>query len=114
MNEVRRQLEEQAGKKFDDDTKLFHDYGHQDALVCAMLKQVNRVFDKKVQSHDFRTSRATEMYIRTGDILAVQEFLCHSKVTTTQRYIHPLGRIKRRALEAKKKGAAFVSYSVLA
>ena len=114
MNEVRRQLEEQAGKKFDDDTKLFHDYGHQDALICAMLKQVNRVFDKKVQSHDFRTSRATEMYIRTGDILAVQEFLCHSKVTTTQRYIHPLGKTKRRELEAKEKGAAYVSFSVLA
>ena len=75
---------------------------------------MNKVFDKKVQSHDFRTSRATEMYIRTGDILAVQEFLCHSKVSTTQRYIHPLGKAKRRALEAKEKGLAFMSYSVLA
>ena len=89
------------------------DYGHQDALVCAMLKQVNRVFDQKVQSHDFRTSRATEMYIRTGDIVAVQEFLCHKKVTTTQRYIHPLGKAKRRAKEAKEKGAAYTNYSVL-
>ena len=71
MSEVRRRLEEQEGKKFEDDTKLYKDYGHQDALVFAMLKQVNKVFDKKVQSHDFRTSRATEMYIRTGDIFAV-------------------------------------------
>ena len=71
VSEVRRRLEEQAGKKFEDDTKLYKDYGNQDALVCAMLKQVNKVFDKKVQSHDFRTSRATEMYIRTGDIFAV-------------------------------------------
>ena len=96
MNEVRRQLEEQEGKKFEDGTKLYKDYGHQDALIFAMLKQVNRVFGQKVMSHDFRTSRATEMYIRTGGILQVQEFLCHSKVTTTQRYIHPLGKIKRR------------------
>ena len=57
---------------------------------------MNRVFDKKVQSHDFRTSRATEMYIRTGDIVAVQEFLCHKKVTTTQKYIHPTGKALRR------------------
>ena len=54
------------------------------------------MFDKKVQSHDFRTSRATEMYIRTGDIVAVQEFLCHKKVTTTQKYIHPTGKALRR------------------
>ena len=36
--EVRRKLEEQRGKKFDDGTKLYMDYGHQDALVYAMLK----------------------------------------------------------------------------
>ena len=38
VSEVRRQLEEQAGKKFEDGTKLYKDYGHQDALVYAMLK----------------------------------------------------------------------------
>ena len=75
---------------------------------------MNRVFGQKVQSHDFRTSRATEMYIRTGDIVAVQSFLCHKKVTTTEKYIHPLGRAKRREKEAKEKGAAYVSFSVLA
>ena len=74
---------------------------------------MNRVFDKKVQSHDFRTSRATEMYIRTGDIVAVQEFMCHTKVTTTQKYIHALGRAKRREKEAKEKGAAYQNFSVL-
>ena len=71
------------------------------------------MFDKKVQSHDFRTSRATEMYIRTGDIVAVQEFLGHKKVTTTQRYIHPLGKQKRRELDTKERGKELMNYSVL-
>ena len=35
--DVRKQLEKQEGKKFEDNFKLFHDYGHQDALVYAMI-----------------------------------------------------------------------------
>ena len=54
------------------------------------------------------------MYIRTGDVLAVQDFLCHKKVTTTQKYIHPLGKAKRREMVAEEKGRAYTKYSVLA
>ena len=34
-------------------------------------------------------------------------------INFSHSYIHPLGMAKRRELEAKEKGAAFVSYSVL-
>ena len=54
------------------------------------VKKVTKFFNKKglkVQSHDFRVTTATEMYEQTKDIVAVQQYLSHSDIKTTQRYV---------------------------
>ena len=40
-----------------------------------------------VKSHDFRVTQATEFYKATQDIVKTQNFIGHSKVETTLRYV---------------------------
>ena len=61
---------------------------------------------KTVKSHDFRMSRASEIYIRTGDILRVQVFMGHKKVTTTEAYIHPDARAIRKGIDDAKQAVS--------
>ena len=44
---------------------------------------------KDYSFHSFRKCAATNLYSLTGDILAVKEYLNHSNLDTTQKYVKP-------------------------
>ena len=54
-----------------------------------------------VQTHDFRVSKATDMYEEHGNIEEIREFFKHTKVEVTWLYVKPPG-----IAEYKKKLAA--------
>ena len=59
--------------------------------VNKWVKKVNKFFEKHghpgVMSHNFRVTRATELYNKTKNIVKVKDWLGHSDVKITQRYI---------------------------
>jgi len=50
--------------------------------------------------HDLRHTTATRVLRKTGNLVAVQKALGHSRVSTTQRYAHMLAEDVRAALDA--------------
>ena len=57
----------------------------------ALVKRLARYFKGKLdfdfQSHNFRTTMATDLYKETNDIVTVGRFVGHASVKTTQGYI---------------------------
>ena len=58
----------------------------------------------KVNSHDFRTTQATNFYNETGDIIATADLLRHSSVKVTQGYIKKTGKKRLQTLENYHQG----------
>ena len=52
-----------------------------------MLAKFFKKHKLNVKSHDFRVTQATEFYKATQDIVKTQNFIGHSKVETTLRYV---------------------------
>lgn len=51
---------------------------------------------KDVCLHDLRRTAATEYYARSNDIVATKDFLGHTDINTTQKYLH-LKKLDRRS-----------------
>ncbi len=54
------------------------------------VKKVAKFYKRRgytVRTHDFRVTTATQLYEETKDIDAVQKYLAHQSITTTQRYV---------------------------
>jgi site-specific recombinase XerD len=43
--------------------------------------------DKKLKSHDFRTSKITHMYSAGIDLAEIRDFVSHKNIATTERYL---------------------------
>lgn len=54
---------------------------------------------KNFRFHDLRHTVATRLVEKGVDLVVVQEILGHSKLTTTQRYAHPVPQRKSEAIE---------------
>ncbi len=54
---------------------------------------------KNFRFHDLRHTVATRLVEKGIDLVVVQEILGHSKITTTQRYAHPVPERKMQAIE---------------
>lgn len=65
--------------------------------INALVKKYTEGLAKNVSPHTFRRTAGTQVYNETKDIIQVQEFLGHSNVTTTQKYIKKSSDTKRRA-----------------
>jgi len=62
----------------------------------AVLKQANI---SNFRFHDLRHAVATRLATKGIDLTVVQEILGHSKITTTQRYAHPVPQRKLEAID---------------
>ena len=58
-----------------------------DKSVRDLVKSYTGDFEKHITPHKFRSTYATLLYEKTGDIAYVQQNMHHSRVDTTQRYI---------------------------
>lgn len=69
----------------------------------SITKSFNAVLDKaKIKDfrfHDLRHTVATRLVEKNIDLFVVQDILGHSKITTTQRYAHPVPQRKLDAVE---------------
>lgn len=54
---------------------------------------------KNFRFHDLRHTVATRLVEKNIDLFVVQDILGHSKITTTQRYAHPVPQRKLDAIE---------------
>ena len=81
----------QQHAKADDDDAMFPPASGDDP-ARNHARWIQRFFANKgvdVQSHDFRTTQATNYYHKSKDVVATQQFLGHSSVKSTERYIKP-------------------------
>lgn len=69
-------------------------------LSAAWLRMRNRAGLKGLRLHDLRHTTATRVLRKTGNLVAVQKALGHSRISTTQRYAHMLAEDVRAALDA--------------
>lgn len=58
-----------------------------DKSVRDLVKAYTEDFEKHITPHKFRSTYATLLYEKTGDIAYVQQNMHHSRVDTTQMYI---------------------------
>jgi site-specific recombinase XerD len=68
--------------------------------IAKIVKKYTYNIDKHITPHKMRSSCATNLYEKTGDIYLVQEVLGHKNIANTRRYA--------RASEAKKQQAAAI------
>jgi len=82
-----KDLQTKEGKK---DTDLIFDLAGKADPANLLQKRIKRFFAKtkwkKVQSHDFRGSWATDAYNKEVDIRTISKILGHSKVSTTDEH----------------------------
>lgn len=65
--------------------------------VQRLTKKYTYNIDKKITPHKFRSTCATEMYKKTGDIYAVARKLGQSNIENTKRYIQYDRKMEERA-----------------
>ena len=65
----------------------------------AFSNVIKRANIKNFRFHDLRHTVATRLVEKGIDLTVVQEILGHSKITTTQRYAHPVPQRKLDAIE---------------
>ena len=53
---------------------------------------LKRNTEDEVMTHDFRTSKVTQMYAETGDISAISAFLGHKSTQITWGYVKEVGK----------------------
>lgn len=74
--------------------------------IQHLIKKYTYNIDKHITPHKMRSSCATNLYEKTGDIYLVQEVLGHKNIANTRRYA--------RASEAKKQQAAAILDGLIA
>ena len=68
-------------------------------LKKSFKKVLEKANIKNFRFHDLRHTVATRLVEKGVDLVVVQEILGHSKLTTTQRYAHPVPQRKSEAIE---------------
>ena len=70
-------------------------------VVRGIVEKYSRLakIPKNIHPHSLRHTFITEVMNRSGDIVAAQALAGHSKITTTQRYLHTTDDRMERALE---------------
>lgn len=69
-------------------------------LSTAWCRMRDAVGLTGLRLHDLRHTTATRVLRKTGNLVAVQKALGHSRISTTQRYAHMLAEDVRAALDA--------------
>lgn len=64
-----------------------------------MIKKYSRGINKHITPHKMRSSCATNLYEKTGDIYIVQEVLGHKNIKNTRRYAKVTDAKRRAAIE---------------
>ena len=67
-------------------------------LKKSFKKVLEKANIKNFRFHDLRHTVATRLVEKGVDLVVVQEILGHSKLTTTQRYAHPVPQRKSEAI----------------
>ena len=65
----------------------------------SFRKVLEKAHIKNFRFHDLRHTVATRLATKGIDLTVVQEILGHSKITTTQRYAHPVPQRKLEAID---------------
>ena len=76
----------QEGKEVEQDD-LILGWTSEGAVQKHFERHLPPKFVKKWKTHDFRSAKASHMYIKNGEIVEVQAFLGHSDTNITRRYI---------------------------
>ena len=77
-------------------TKIFR-YCKVEKFADSFMNFLKKNGFEDVQTHDFRTSKVTQMYAETGDISAISEFLGHKSTEITWGYVKEVGKQMWRA-----------------
>ena len=74
---------------------MFVEGGNETNLYDMWNKRVNNFLEtqkpkgmRKITTHDFRTTTATNLYNTTKDIMQVKRYLGHASIENTKLYIH--------------------------
>ena len=83
-----------SDRKHDKNTVMFEVGKNSKDLYNKWTKKVNFFLEKqsqegrKITTHDFRATTATNIWKRTKDIVEVQSYLGHASIDNTRIYIH--------------------------
>lgn len=89
VREYKALLQAQNKKMKNPDSDLLYNYSEDRGFVVVLKRFLNANGYTKVKSHDFRVSKACEMYVEHGDIERIRLFFQHSDHKTTRCYIKP-------------------------
>ena len=70
------------------------------SAISEMLKKYTYNIDKHITPHKLRSTCATNVYEKTGDIYLVANILGHSSLTNTQRYTMVSKEKRKQAAQA--------------
>ena len=62
-----------------------------------MIKKYTANLDKKITPHKLRSTFATMIYQKTGDIYLASQMIAHENINTTKRYAACVEESKREA-----------------